>query len=76
LRSVEEITEDINSIAGLCMQMQDIARDLGYEGVINRDVIYRFIEKYPYSSTSDGFGMILNWISSVISGKSFPKLNN
>lgn len=64
LRSVEEIKEDINSIAGLCMEMQDIARDLGYEGVINRDVIYRIVEKYPYSSTSHGFGMILNWISS------------
>jgi biotin synthase-like enzyme len=64
LRSVEEVKEDINSIAGLCMEMQDIARDLGYEGVINRDVIYRIVEKYPYSSTSHGFGMILSWISS------------
>ena len=64
LRSVEEIKRDINSISGLCMEMQDIARDLGYEGVINRDVIYRIVEKYPYSSTSHGFGMILNWISS------------
>jgi biotin synthase-like enzyme len=64
LRSVEEIKEDINSIAGLCMEMQDIARDLGYEGVINRDVICRIMERYPYASTSNGFGMILNWISS------------
>jgi radical SAM superfamily enzyme YgiQ (UPF0313 family) len=64
LRSVEEMKGDINSIAGLCTEMQDIARDLRCEGVINRDVIYRIIEKYPDLNTSDGFGMILNWISS------------
>jgi radical SAM superfamily enzyme YgiQ (UPF0313 family) len=64
LRSVEEIKGDINSIASLWMEMKDIARDLGSEDVRNRDVFYRIIEKYPYSNTSDGFGMILNWISS------------
>jgi radical SAM superfamily enzyme YgiQ (UPF0313 family) len=64
LRSVEEIKGDINSIAGLCMEMQEIARDLGHAGVINRDIIYRIIKKYPSSNTSNGFGMILNWISS------------
>jgi radical SAM superfamily enzyme YgiQ (UPF0313 family) len=64
LRSVEEIKGDINSISSLWIEMQDIAKDLGYEGVINRDVIYRIVEKYPHSNTSHGFGMVLNWISS------------
>ena len=64
LRSVEEIKGDIASIAGLWREMQDIARTLGHENVVNRDVIYRIIETYPKSSTSDGFGMILNWLSS------------
>jgi len=64
LRSVEEVKGDINSISGLCMEMQDIARDLGYDGVINRGVICRTIEKYPDLNTSDGFGMILNWLFS------------
>jgi len=64
LRSVDEIKADINSIAGLCAELQDIARDLGHEGIINRDVIYRFIEKYPDLTTSDGFGIMLNWLSS------------
>jgi hypothetical protein len=64
LRSVEEIKGDIDSIAGLCMEMQDIARDLGCEEVINRQVISRMIERYPDVTTSHGFGMIVNWISS------------
>jgi radical SAM superfamily enzyme YgiQ (UPF0313 family) len=64
LRSVEEIKGDIDSIAGLCMEMQDIARDLGCAEIINRAVIHRIIERYPALNTSDGFGMILNWISS------------
>jgi biotin synthase-like enzyme len=63
IRSVEEIKGDISSIAGLCLEMQDISRDLGYGGVINRDVIYKMIEKYPQLNTSSGYSMILNWIS-------------
>jgi radical SAM superfamily enzyme YgiQ (UPF0313 family) len=64
LRSVEEIKGDINSIATLCRELQDIGRDLGYEGIINREVVRRLIEKYPGEISSDGLGMVLNWISS------------
>jgi radical SAM superfamily enzyme YgiQ (UPF0313 family) len=63
IRSVEEIKGDINSIAGLCLEMQDISRELGQEGMISREVIYKMIEKYPPLNTSSGFSMILNWIS-------------
>jgi len=63
IRSVEEIKGDISSIAGLCLEMQDISGQLGYGGVINREVIYKIIEKYPQLNTSSGFSMILNWIS-------------
>jgi len=63
IRSVEEIKGDISSIAGLCMEMQDISRNLGHGGVINREVIYKIIERYPQLNTISGFSMILNWIS-------------
>lgn len=63
IRSVDEIKGDISSIAGLCLEMQEISRELGYDGVINREVIYKIIEKYPPLNTSPGFSMILNWIS-------------
>ena len=33
IRSVDEIKGDISSIAGLCLEMQDISRDLGHGGV-------------------------------------------
>lgn len=63
IRSVEEIKGDISSIAGLCMEMQEISGDLGNEGVIDREVIYKIIEKYPQLNTSSAFPMILNWMS-------------
>jgi radical SAM superfamily enzyme YgiQ (UPF0313 family) len=64
LRSVAEIKGDIDSIARMCMDMQNISISLGHGGTINRETIIRMIEKYPDLNTSSGFGMILNWISS------------
>ena len=60
LRSVEEIKNDINSIAGLCMEMQKISKELGYDGTINRDVIYKIIERNPQLNTSSGFA--IEWL--------------
>jgi radical SAM superfamily enzyme YgiQ (UPF0313 family) len=64
LRSVEEIKGDIDSIAGLINDMQSLSRTLGHGGQVNRDVIIAMIEKEPELNTSQGFGMILNWLSS------------
>jgi radical SAM superfamily enzyme YgiQ (UPF0313 family) len=64
LRSVAEIKGDIDSIARLCTDMQNISVALGHGGMINRETIFGMIEKYPDLNTSSGFGMILNWISS------------
>ena len=64
LRSVEEIKSDIDSIAGLCLEMQKISTELGNDGTINRDVIYKIIERNPQLNTSAGFAMVLNWIMS------------
>ena len=64
LRTVEEIKGDIDSVAGLIKDLQSLSRELGYDGQINRDVIIAMIEKEPELNTSQGFGMILNWLSS------------
>lgn len=64
LRTSEEITGDIDSIAELIKDMQSLSWELGYDGQINRDVIIGMIEKEPELNTSQGFGMILNWLSS------------
>ena len=64
LRTAEEIKGDIDSIAGLIKDMQSLSWALGYDGQINRDVIVALIEKEPELNTNQGFGMILNWLSS------------
>jgi radical SAM superfamily enzyme YgiQ (UPF0313 family) len=64
LRSVEEINGDIDSIARLCMDMQDLSISMGYGGMINRETIICMIEKHPDLNSSSGFAMVLNWISS------------
>ena len=64
LRTVEEIKGDIDSIAGLIKDMQSLSWELGYDGQINRDVIIAMVEKEPELNTHQGFGMILNWLSS------------
>ena len=64
LRTVEEIKADIDSIAGLIKEMQSLSLELGHAGQINRDTIIAMIEKEPELNTSQGFGMILNWLSS------------
>jgi hypothetical protein len=64
LRTSEEIKGDIDSIAELIKDMQSLSWELGYDGQINRDVIIGMIEKEPELNTSQGFVMILNWMSS------------
>lgn len=64
IRSVEEIKGDIDSIAGLCRDMRMISQKLGYGDQINRDVVIAMIEKEPQLNTSNGFAMVINWLSS------------
>jgi radical SAM superfamily enzyme YgiQ (UPF0313 family) len=64
LRSVEEIKADIDVIAGMIEEMQSLSMKLGHGGQIDRDVIIAMIEKEPRLNTSQGFGMVLNWLSS------------
>lgn len=64
LRSVDEITSDIDSIAGICSDMQRLSRERGHGGEINRDVIVAMIEKEPQLNTNHGFIMVLNWLAS------------
>ena len=64
LRSVDEIKSDINAIARLCKDMQNISNQMGYDGNINREVIYKIIEQNPHLNTSSSFAMVLNWIMS------------
>jgi radical SAM superfamily enzyme YgiQ (UPF0313 family) len=64
LRTVEEIKGDIDSIAGLIKDIQSLSWELRYDGQINRDVIIAMIEKEPELNISQGFVMILNWLSS------------
>ena len=63
LRSVDEIKQDIDSIAQLCTDMQILSEKHGYGGMINRDVIIAMIEKAPELNNSTTFVMALNWIS-------------
>ena len=64
LRTVKEIKGDIDSIARLMKDMQTLSLKLGHDGRITRETIVAMIEKEPELNTSQGFGMVLNWLSS------------
>ena len=63
-RSVEEIKGDMDTIKRLCQDLQDISTQLGYQGTINREVIFKIIEQNPQLDASPEFAMVVNWLLS------------
>jgi radical SAM superfamily enzyme YgiQ (UPF0313 family) len=64
LRSPEEVKEDIDDIAAICIHLKSISRDLGYNGEINRNVAYALLERETELNKTYGFPMIYEWLLS------------
>ena len=64
MRGVVEITRDIDAIAGMITEIQNLSWKLGHAGQITRDVINAMVAQNPDLNTSHGFSMVLNWLSS------------
>jgi len=61
-RSAEEIKRDIDTVALMCQELNEISSALGYGGEINRRVIIEMINRNPDLNSSHGFLMVLNWM--------------
>jgi hypothetical protein len=61
-RSAEEIKRDIDTVALMCQELNEISSALGYGGEINRRVIIEMINRNPELNSSHGFLMVLNWM--------------
>jgi radical SAM superfamily enzyme YgiQ (UPF0313 family) len=64
LRSVDEVKQDIDAIAGIWEDMKSFSLQLGYGGEINREVALALLNQQPVFNTSPGFVMVFNWILS------------
>ena len=64
LRSVQEIKADIDSIAKLCTDLENISLKMGFQGKINSNAVHALMKDEPELRYSPGFSMILDWLSS------------
>jgi len=64
LRSVEELKQDVDSIAAICDNLITTSNRLGLNGQLTQPVVMEVINKEPLLGSSQGFMMILNWLNS------------
>ncbi len=64
LRSVEEIKQDLDSIAAICERLTSISNKLGHGGRVTREAVLKLMEEAPSLSNSHGFVMVMNWLGS------------
>ena len=64
LRSPEEIKKDIDSMATICSDLQNISKKLGYGGTVTREAAVALIDNVPELNYHQGFVMVYNWLLS------------
>ncbi len=64
LRSPQEVTSDIDSMADICTGLKDLSWKLNYRGEINREVAFAMINKHPELNANPGFLMVFHWLLS------------
>lgn len=62
LRTVEEITADIDAMAALAGDMQALSARADVPGRITRDGVLALLEKVPELETHSGFAMLVHWL--------------
>jgi hypothetical protein len=64
LRSLDEITSDIDAMACLVKDMQAFSGSADSPGEITREGVISLLEKVPMLNHLDGFGMLVEWAMS------------
>ncbi len=63
-RSPEEVKQDIDSIAAIRDDLQNLSLELGHKGEITRNVALALMQKEPWLGNSHEFAMVFNWLVS------------
>lgn len=61
-RSVEDIKTDINTVRIIIDEIQEVARKVGQEGRINRDVLQALLSVNPYLNENHCFSTVFSWL--------------
>lgn len=64
LRSPEEVKGDIDAVAALWCDLENVSREKGLGSAVDRDAVSALIEKEPGLAYSPGLVMVLDWIHS------------
>jgi radical SAM superfamily enzyme YgiQ (UPF0313 family) len=64
LRPVEDIKKDIQAVKAISDEIQEVSRQLGYDGQTNNGVGSTIIRREPNLSQSHSFISVFNWLSS------------
>ena len=64
VRPIAEIKQDIDAIAALCNDLEEISYELGFNGKIKRDTAIELISRNPELNFHQGFPMVFNWLQS------------
>ena len=64
LRSPAEIKQDIDSMAAICSDLEEISRSLGHGGAICREAAVELIRRAPDLNDHHGFAMVYHWLLS------------
>ena len=64
LRSPDEIKQDIDSMAAICSDLQNISKKLGQGGTVTREAAVALIDNVPELNYHQGFVMVYNWLLS------------
>jgi radical SAM superfamily enzyme YgiQ (UPF0313 family) len=63
-RSVDDIKTDIDTVKVIVDEIQEVARKVGQEGRINRDVLHALLGVNPYLNENYCFSTVFNWLYS------------
>ncbi|KQC11010.1 MAG: radical SAM protein [Smithella sp. SDB] len=61
-RSVEDIKADIDTVKIMVDEIQEVARKIGWEGRINRDVLHALLRVDPYLDENHCFSTVFSWL--------------
>ncbi len=64
VRPVDEIKRDIDAMAAIRDDLQDISLELGQDGAVTRDAAVVLISRVPELNYHQGFAMVYNWLTS------------
>ena len=64
LRSPEEIKQDIDAMAAICNDLQEISQKQGTNGRYTREAAIELINQNPELNYHHGFVMVFNWLQS------------